>query len=100
MLTQRETSILRAGDRQILRALVRTFYDRQLTRIIVGNRIAAHFRVQLGQQPGRKDEDLSPEAKKLLERLKEEYKLLALGISRETMTRSQQIDRLKTPKGL
>ncbi len=88
------------SHKHLLKALLRTFYDRQLTRIIVGNRIAAHFRVQLGQQPGRNDEDLSPEAKKLLERLKEEYKLLALGISRETMTRKQQIDRLKTHQGI
>lgn len=78
-------------DRQTLRLVTRTLYDRQHERIMIGNRLAAHFRVQLGQAPGQPSSDLAPEAIKLLVQLKEEYGRLADGLAHGNRRRWQKL---------
>jgi len=68
-----------------LRALVSTYYQLQRLRIQTGNRICRHFAAQLGQEPGMPEEDLSPDAKKLLADLRAEYDLLADAVIRVSL---------------
>lgn len=85
-------------DRVALRALVRSYYDRQLLRIIVGNRLTANFRVQLGQAPGKPGDELDAEAQKIIADLKEHYKRLADGLARADRKRWQAL--LNTEVGI
>jgi hypothetical protein len=66
-------------NRAIIRTYVRSTYDIQKLRIATGNRIVSNFRVKLGIAPSKKEDD-EKEAKKLLDALREQYKLLASAI--------------------
>jgi hypothetical protein len=87
-LAGRDTPLV---DRMALRALVRTFYDFQRIRIMLGNRICQQFRVQLGQDPGKSSAELSTEAKKLLKDLRLEYRRLADALSLADRRRWQNL---------
>jgi len=63
-------------QKEKIRALVNGIYDIQKLRIAAGNRIASSFNIQMGQAPSTKQEDMDKEAKKLIDKLKEEYKLI------------------------
>ena len=64
-------------DKMILRTFVRGAYDVQKLRIQTGNRIVANFKTQLGQAPGTKEDELSDEAKSILDNFRAEYDLIA-----------------------
>lgn len=64
-----------------LRAMVRSAYMLQSSRIVMGNRIAANFKIKLGIKPGEsEDATEDKEAKKTLKKLKVEYSRLTDGI--------------------
>lgn len=65
-----------------LKSLTRAAYDVQKLRIQTGLRVVANFKVKLGQQPGERESELDAEAKKILERLRMEHKLLTDGAKR------------------
>ena len=71
--------------RQVLRSLTRGAYDIQKLRIQIGNRLCAAFRSRLGlkaQEGEKKDKD----AKKILDRLRAEYKKITDGVKKELPT--------------
>ena len=70
------------ADTAALRQVTRNFYDLQKLRIMEGNRLVGHFRIQLGQEPGTPTDDLSEEAQGLIARLKEEYVLFGDAVTR------------------
>lgn len=73
-----------------IRSIVRGTYDIQKLRIQTALRLVAHFKVKLGQEPGKKEQTLDKWAKKLLKELRRDYKLLTDGILvRKTNFKSQ-----------
>lgn len=56
-----------------IRALVRGLYAVQKLRIQTGLRVVANFKTKLGQEPGKPETELTPEAKKLLADLRATY---------------------------
>jgi hypothetical protein len=60
-----------------LRAIAGGFYDIQKMRIAMGNRIAANFKIRLGQETGMSEADLDKEAKDLLVKVRIAYKSMA-----------------------
>jgi hypothetical protein len=73
-------------DKNIIRNLVRGFYDVQKLRISTGNRIVANFYAKLGREPGQKKDEMDAEGKQILERLVKEAKLITTAIA-ETHSR-------------
>ena len=69
------------ADRDIIRPIVRGAYDIQKLRISTGNRIVANFRVKLGIEPGKKEDD-DAEKKKVLDEIRQRYALITDGIAR------------------
>lgn len=63
-----------------LRTLVRSTYDLQKIRIQMGNRIAAQFKVKLGQAPGQSEDDLSDDAQAILKVLRQSYNRITDGL--------------------
>ena len=72
------------NQRNTLRSLVKSFYAAQKLRIQTGNRLVANIRVRLGQDPGAKTEEMTPEGQKLLNSLMAEYKRITDGLIRPT----------------
>jgi hypothetical protein len=68
------------------RSLIASFYDCQQLRIQMGNRMCRNFAAQLGQEAGMREDELSPEAKALLETLRAEYALLADAVARTSLS--------------
>ena len=75
-------------DKMILRTFVRGAYDVQKLRIQTGNRIVANFKTQLGQAPGTKEDELSDEAKSILDNFRAEYDLIADAIISDGVQRA------------
>jgi hypothetical protein len=71
-----------AADKSSLKILVSTLYLLQKQRIAMANRVAAHVRVQLGQEPGMPTSEISPEAQKTLTQMKAEYGKLSTAIAK------------------
>lgn len=67
---------------ETIKSLVRGAYDLQKLRIQNGNRIVANFRAKLGIEPGGSEEDVEAGAKKLLQRLRTEFRQMTAGIAR------------------
>lgn len=65
--------------RLALRQIVRGTYDLQKLRIQSGNRIVANFRIRLGQDPGKPEQEMSKEAKDLLKEIRRVYRLMTDG---------------------
>lgn len=63
-------------DRFIFRSYVNGVYDVQKLRIQTGNRIVANFKCRLGQSPSTSEEELTDEAKEILENFRMEYDLI------------------------
>lgn len=57
-----------------VRNLVSSIYDIQKLRIAVGNRLVTSFNVQLGQEPGKPQEEMGEEEKKVIQQLRKEYR--------------------------
>jgi len=68
-------------NRNVIRNLIRGFYDVQKLRISTGNRIVANFHAKLGREPGQKIEEMDAESKKILEQLVDEAKLITTAIA-------------------
>lgn len=71
-----DTDIMTVFEEQkvLIKAAVRSYYDTQKLRIAIGNRIAGAINLQMGQEPGKKQEDLDKEAQKIITKLRGEYK--------------------------
>lgn len=63
-------------NKTVMRAMVRGAYDLQKLRIQSGLRVVAAFKVEIGQAPGKSEEELPPEAAALLKDLRAEYERL------------------------
>ena len=61
------------NDLASLNAMVRGLYSLQKIRIQTGNRMIATVKINLGQGPGESEEELTPEAKKVLKDLRADY---------------------------
>lgn len=72
-----------------LRTFVRGLYSLQKLRIQMGNRIVANFKVKLGQAPGEDEEELSDDAKELLQRLRVSYLKITDGVLGATIKKSK-----------
>lgn len=66
-------SIANASDLASLNALVRGLYSLQKLRIQAGNRVIATVKVNLGQEAGMSEEEITPEAKKILKDLRDAH---------------------------
>ena len=64
-----------------LKSIVRGAYDIQALRIQMGGRIVANFKSKLGMKPSEKEELAEKDAKKVLDYLKAEYKLITDGMA-------------------
>ena len=71
-------------QKSMLKAAVNGFYSIQKTRIRVGNNIVANFKVKIGQEPGRPEEELDADAKLLLQNLRASYEKITDGIASMT----------------
>lgn len=69
-------------NRRALKTIVRGAYDIQKLRIQMGNRIVGNFKAKLGQEPGRPEAEMDAEGKRILNRLRERYKILTEGVVR------------------
>lgn len=63
-----------------LRTIVRGSYDIQKLRIMMGNRIVAQFKAKLGQKPSESEDEIDSEGKKLLEQLRDDFRLMMDGV--------------------
>ena len=70
-------------NESLIRISVRSLYDQQKLRIQTGNRIVASFRDKLGIDPSQAEEEV-PDAEKVLDQLRAEYKLVTDGVKRVT----------------
>lgn len=77
------------SDKHLLRTITRGVYDLQKLRIQMGNRIVGNFKAKLGQAPGKKEDDLDAEDKRLLDDLRVRYRKITDGIKREIPTRKK-----------
>lgn len=66
--------------RENVRVLVRGAYDIQKLRIQMGNRIVGNFKVKLGQEPGKKEDELDAKGKLLLNDLRMRFKKITDGV--------------------
>ena len=64
-----------------LKSIVRGAYDIQALRIQMGGRIVANFKAKLGMEPSVKEDAADQDAKKVLDYLKAEYKLITDGMA-------------------
>lgn len=79
----------------VIRQAVRGVYDMQKLRIQMGNRIAMSWLTKLGHEPGAKLSDLSDDDKKILDRLRLDYKKITDGFV-EFPTKAQFSKRMAT----
>ena len=66
-------------QRQNLRAITRGAYDIQKLRIMMGNRLVGNLKVKLGQEPGKKEEEMDDAGKRLLEDVRRAYASITEG---------------------
>lgn len=70
----------------LLKPLVRGAYDMQKLRIEIGNRLVANFKSKLGQEPSKKEEEMSDsKAKFMLKQLRGEFKRITDGVTKIRM---------------
>jgi len=63
-----------------LKTIVRGAYDLQKLRIQMGNRIVGNFKAKLGQEPGKKEDEMDAAGKLILANLRRSYKKLTDGV--------------------
>ena len=66
---------------QNLKTIVRGAYDIQKLRIQMGNRIVSNFKSKLGQDPGKSEQTLDAEGKKIIGNLRTHYKKITDGVT-------------------
>lgn len=62
-----------------LKPLVRSIYDLQKLRIMMGNRVVQAFKTRIGQKPGMSEEELDENEQKVLASIRKEYKKITEG---------------------
>lgn len=67
-------------NRRIIRGIVRGAYQLQKLRIAIGLRIVSQWKAKAGQAPSQNERELSTEDKKLLDRIRADYKLITDGV--------------------
>ena len=70
------------NDRENIKTMVRGFYDLQKLRMQMGNRVVGNFMAKLGQEPGESEDELSPDAKLILNNLRASYRRITDGVKR------------------
>lgn len=70
------------NDRENIKTMVRGFYDLQKLRMQMGNRVVGNFKAKLGQEPGESEEELSSDAKLVLNNLRASYRRITDGVKR------------------
>jgi hypothetical protein len=60
-----------------LKAIASGYYDLQKLRIMTGNRLVANFKLRLGQEVSKPEQELDAEGKEILMRVRKAYKLIA-----------------------
>ena len=70
------------NDRENIKTMVRGFYDLQKLRMQMGNRVVGNFKAKLGQEPGESEDELSPDAKLILNNLRASYRRITDGVKR------------------
>ena len=63
-----------------LATAVATAYDLQKLRVMTGNRLCANFRAKLGLAPSEAEEELEKQIKDVLDKLRQDYKLITQGV--------------------
>jgi len=63
-----------------LKTVVRGMYDVQKIRVMMGNRIVANFKVKLGQQPSKSEDEIDAEGKAILADLRRSFKKITDGV--------------------
>ncbi len=63
-----------------LKTMVRGAYNLQKLRIQMGNRIVGNFKAKLGQEPGKKEDELDAAGKLILVNLRRSHKKLTDGV--------------------
>lgn len=69
-------------QRQNLRAIVRGAYDIQKLRIQMGNRIVGNFKVKMGQEPGKKEDEIDAEGKMILSEIRRDFAKITDGFTK------------------
>lgn len=70
------------NDRENIKTMVRGFYDLQKLRMQMGNRVVGNFKAKLGQEPGESEDELSADAKLVLNNLRASYRRITDGVKR------------------
>jgi len=64
-----------------LKTMVAGAYQTQKLRIQTGNRITGNFKVKIGQAPGTSEKDLEKQMKDILDKIRNDYKIITDGIT-------------------
>ena len=75
--------------RELIRPVVRGAYDLQHLRISMGNRLVMSFKAKLGQSAGIKEDELTAEAKEVLDKLRAEYRLIGSAVAAFKKTKGE-----------
>jgi len=67
--------------RDLIRPVVRGAYDIQHLRIEMSNRLVSSFKSKLGQSAGVSEDELTPEAQEILDKLRASYKLIGSAVA-------------------
>lgn len=76
-------------SRGMIRALVASGYEMQKLRIQCGLRLVANFRKDLGIEPSQSEDDLSPDAKQLIEDLRTSYGKITEAVAMNSQVRKR-----------
>lgn len=79
-------------DRRVLKSLVTTAYQLQRQRIQTGLRIVGNIKYKLGQQAGKKEEDLDDKAKEILAKLRAEHKRISDTVSKRSARQPMEFE--------
>ena len=72
---------MQSSQREV-RTVVRSAYDMQKMRMMFGLRIVNDFKARLGQEPSKKEDDLSPEAQKILKAMRAANERITDGVAK------------------
>lgn len=81
--------------KQQIRCLIANVYDLQKLRISAGNRLVQSFYLQLGVAPSTSPDDVDKEEKKMIDRLKAEYKRITDAVSENNKSIKSNIKALR-----
>lgn len=81
--------------KQQIRCLIANVYDLQKLRISAGNRLVQSFYLQLGVAPSTSPDDVDKEEKKMIDRLKAEYKCITDAVAENNKSIKSNIKALR-----